>query len=100
MGTDEKKSKSGLTPPPLSPEERERRAKQIEEGANKPGKPITSTEPTGKIKAFQMRLPESYYTDLLEIKRYTGLTVNAICIELLRVAIKERLKELRNPSRE
>lgn len=91
--------KARLTAPPLSPEERERRARQIEEGANKPGKPIPAfPEPIGKLKPVTIRIPESFIKDLKEIKKYTGLPVNSICLELLRVAIKQKLKEVKTPA--
>lgn len=79
--------------PPLSPEERERLARQIEEGANKPGKPLRAAAPSGKFKILPLRLPIELLNNLEEIKLYTGLTMTATCLEILRPAIKQKLKE-------
>ena len=46
------------------------------------------------IKSMLIRAPESYFKDLKKIASLTGLSVNAVCLELLRVGIKERLREL------
>ena len=44
--------------------------------------------------ASTLRLPQSLFKDLNTISALTGLTRNAICIELLRVSIKNKLKDL------
>ncbi|MCK4607862.1 MAG: hypothetical protein KAT71_00110 [Gammaproteobacteria bacterium] len=46
-------------------------------------------------KTFLIRMPESYIKDLQEITNLTGISRNAICLELLRPAIKRKLKELK-----
>lgn len=48
-----------------------------------------------ETKNIFIRAPKSYHDDLNEISRLTGISVNAVCLELLRPAIKERLKELK-----
>ncbi len=48
-----------------------------------------------KVKPVYLRAPESLYDDIQEIIALTGLTMNAVCLELLRPAIKNKLKELR-----
>ena len=47
------------------------------------------------IKPLYLRAPESYWNDIQEIMRLTGLTMNAVCLELLRPVIKKKLKELK-----
>ena len=49
-------------------------------------------EPT---KAVILRMPESFKYDINEITSFTGLSFNAVCLELLRPAIKKKLKELK-----
>lgn len=46
-------------------------------------------------KAFLLRMPESQIQELEEITALTGISRNAVCLELLRPAIKSKLKELR-----
>lgn len=45
-------------------------------------------------KAFILRMPESQIQELKEMTALTGISRNAICLELLRPAIKSKLKEL------
>ncbi len=54
----------------------------------------SNTNKIKKTKAILIRAPESYLKDLKEISHLTGLSVNAVCLELLRIGIKERLREL------
>ena len=46
-------------------------------------------------KAFLIRLPLSMMQDLTEISAITGISRNASCIELLRMPVREKLKELK-----
>ena len=46
-------------------------------------------------KAILIRMPESFKADIHEITAFTGLSFNAVCLELLRPAIKKKLKELK-----
>lgn len=47
------------------------------------------------IKPLALRFPISLANDISEISAITGLSVNAICIELLRPSVKQKLKELK-----
>jgi len=47
-------------------------------------------------KRITMRLPISLANDISDIAALTGISVNAVCIELLRVGAKPKLKELKN----
>ena len=49
-------------------------------------------EPT---KTLYLRAPESYWNDIQEIMNLTGLSMNAVCIELLRPALRKKLRELK-----
>jgi hypothetical protein len=53
----------------------------------KPSKP--SANP-----ALYIRAPKSYHDDIEKLKRVTGLTKNAICLEILRHGIKTMLNEV------
>jgi hypothetical protein len=91
-------SKSKFSKPPLADAERE---KKLEAFIN------LSDIPTGKkeilhdrlkkekTKPVYLRAPESLWEDIHEIMARTGLSMNAICLELLRPEIKRKLKELR-----
>lgn len=48
-----------------------------------------------KTKPVYLRAPESLWDDIHEIMARTGLSMNAICLELLRPEIKRKLKELK-----
>jgi predicted HicB family RNase H-like nuclease len=42
-----------------------------------------------------LRFPKSLAEDLAEISAKSGLSMNAICIHLLRSAVKQKLKEVK-----
>lgn len=48
-----------------------------------------------KIKPVYLRAPESLWNDIHEIMARTGLSMNAICIDSLRLEMKRKLKEIR-----
>ena len=47
------------------------------------------------IKPIFIRAPKSYWDSLQEIMALTGLSMNAVCLELLRPGIKKKLRELK-----
>lgn len=47
------------------------------------------------IKHIHIRAPESYYMDLQKIADNSGLSLNSICLELLREGIRNRLEEMK-----
>ncbi len=47
------------------------------------------------VKSQVLRFPMSLAEDIAEISAITGLSMNAICIELLRPAAKAKLKEIK-----
>lgn len=49
-----------------------------------------------KTKTVYLRAPESLWGDIHDVMALTGLSMNAICLDLLRPEIKRRLKELRD----
>lgn len=88
---------------PLTPEEKAEKEKQFlsfsKIGEDKPS--ISPSENKSRKekevnKAFLIRAPKSYWSDIQEIVNYTGLSMNAVCLELLRPAIKKKLKELKD----
>jgi predicted HicB family RNase H-like nuclease len=52
--------------------------------------------PPGKesLKTLYLRLPKSFWEDIQTIADLTGLSMNAVCIDLLRPALKTKLRQL------
>jgi hypothetical protein len=48
----------------------------------------------GAMRPVYIRVPQSLWDDIHEVMAKTGLTMNAICLEALRPAVKNRLKKL------
>lgn len=87
--------------PPLTDVEKEKKAHEF---MNFVQENITSAELTKSsqiihkkesTKSILFRMPESFKNDINEISSLTGLSFNSVCLELLRPAIKKKLKELR-----
>jgi len=84
--------------PPLTQREKNKKAKDFltfidyNENTNK-NINILKKEP---VKTLYLRAPESYWKDIKEIMNLTGLSMNAVCLELLRPAIKRKLREIKN----
>lgn len=89
-------SKAKFSRPPLSDQEKEKKANDfinsIEEKTDHFESNISKKEPT---KSIFLRAPQSFWKDIQEIISLTGLSMNAVCLELLRPAIKKKLKELK-----
>lgn len=47
-------------------------------------------------KNLNLRVPESCWRDIREIMKITGLSMNAICIDILRPGVKRKLSEVKN----
>lgn len=91
-------NKSKFTKPPLTDTEREKKLEAFINLSDTHGgkKEVLSERPKKeKIKPVYLRAPESLWQDIHEIMARTGLSMNAICLELLRPEIKRKLKELR-----
>lgn len=91
-------SKSKFSKPPMTDEEREKKAESFINLSDTPPreKEALSNKPKKeKVKPVYLRAPESLWEDIHEIMARTGLSMNAICLELLRPEIKRKLKELR-----
>jgi hypothetical protein len=89
-----------FTKPPLTPEEKEKKANEFIELSDLhviSEKNTDKTIPQQKesIKTLYLRAPQSYWDDIQEIMALTGLSMNAVCLELLRPAIKRKLKEIK-----
>jgi hypothetical protein len=97
-------SKRKFLKPPLSSLEKEKKA---EEFLNFSTSQDTKTELTYQpsqnlrvlkkepVKPLALRFPKTLADDIAEISAITGLSMNAICLELLRPAAKLKLKELK-----
>jgi predicted HicB family RNase H-like nuclease len=86
---------------PLSPIEKEKKAEEFisfldTEKVN--GESVRSTVrklEKESVKSFSLRIPSTLFDDLREIAAVTGISINSICLELLRPCVKKKLKELR-----
>lgn len=91
-------SKSKFSRPPITDEEREKKAEAFinlsDDRIDKKVKPLEKPRKE-KTKPVYLRAPESLWEDIHEIMAITGLSMNAICLELLRPEIKRKLKELK-----
>ena len=90
--------KNKFTKPPLTEIEKERRAEEFMNLTDKlPTEKKIKTAPTKKepVKSIYLRAPKSYLDSIKEIMILTGLSMNAVCLELLRPAIKRKLKDLK-----
>ena len=47
------------------------------------------------VKGIYIRAPLSYWEDLQEVVLLTGISMNAVCLELLRPGLKKKLRELK-----
>ncbi|HRH92433.1 MAG TPA: hypothetical protein PLW01_11025 [Agitococcus sp.] len=77
---------------PVTLEDKEKLATKFMEASD-------STQKTAvkqKAKPLYLRVPESFLNNIKEICNITGLSQNAICLDILRPAIKKRLQELKD----
>ncbi len=91
-------SKSKFTKPPLTDKERDKKLEAFINLSDTPTskKQIALEKPKKeKTKPVYLRAPESLWEDIHEIMARTGLSMNAICLDLLRPEIKRKLKQLR-----
>ena len=91
--------------PPLSKIEKEKKAVDFlnfstEKDTKKNGQRIQDSNERAlkkeAVQAFLLRFPLSMAQDLTEISALTGISRNAVCLELLRSAVREKLKELKS----
>jgi hypothetical protein len=96
-------SNSKFLKPPLSATEKEKKAEEfLNFLSTKDNKIIINEEKKTErifkkesVKPLALRFPISLAEDITEISAITGLSVNAVCVELLRPAAKNKLKELK-----
>ena len=81
---------------PLSQAEKDKKEKEfISFNKGTPDKQEIVRSVKESTKTLYLRAPESYWNDIQEIMNLTGLSMNAVCIELLRPAIRKKLRELK-----
>ena len=88
---------------PLSPLEKEKKAEEFLGFLEVPisDQKITKSEKAGRklekeeMKSFLLRIPFNLFEDLKEISALTGISINAICLELLRPVAKKKLREIK-----
>jgi len=90
---------SKFSKPPLSKDEKEKKADAFinfsDQTKEVPRDKKTIKTQKEKMKPVFLRAPESLYQDIQEIIAITGLSMNSICLELLRPAIKKKLRDLK-----
>lgn len=94
-------SKGTFKKPPLSQEEKEKKAEEfigfLETKITPQIDKLTEKKLEKEaMKPFLLRIPSTLYDDLREITALTGISINAICLELLRPCIKKKIKELKD----
>lgn len=84
--------------PPLTQKEKEKKAREFLNFTDFVDNKNDYYKNTGKepVKILYLRAPESYWKDIREITILTGLSMNAVCLELLRPVIKKKLREIKN----
>lgn len=93
-----------FTKPPLSTQDKEKKAEEFlnfsherelatSQEEKKNVSKVLAKEPTKRI---TVRLPISLANDITDISALTGISVNSVCIELLRVSSKPKLQELKS----
>jgi hypothetical protein len=94
-----------FTKPPLSKIEKEKKAENFlnfatEQDEQKKTQEIKNINERilkkEKVQAFLLRFPISMAQDITEISALTGISKNAVCLELLRSVVREKLKELKS----
>ena len=97
-------SNSKFSKPPLSYIEKEKKAEEFLNFSSTKDKKVSVSIKEEKVerifkkeavKPLALRFPLSLAEDVTEISAITGLSVNAVCVELLRSAAKNKLKELK-----
>lgn len=92
--------------PPLSRIEKEKKAEDFLNFTSEKDMPQKELEVKNtnervlkkeEVKAWLVRFPLSMAEDITEISALTGISRNAVCLELLRSAVREKLKELKSP---
>lgn len=88
----------GFKKPPLTNEEKEQKEKEFlsfdKPSTDEPKDNRRASKEPAKI--LFLRAPENYWNDIQEIMNLTGLSMNAVCLELLRPAIRKKLRELKD----
>ena len=82
----------------MTDDERERKAEafiNLSDAPTSKKEVLTDKLKKEKSKPVYLRAPESLWENIHEIMARTGLSMNAICLELLRPEIKRKLKELK-----
>ena len=86
---------------PLSTVEKEKKAEEFMGFLESEKKDSVKIQPIERrlekegMKSFPLRIPLTLFDDLREIAALTGISINAICLELLRPCVKKKLKELK-----
>ncbi len=90
---------NNFSKPPLTQKEKDKKAKEFlnfNDYINNEKTKIKKKSKKEPIKIIYLRVPKNYWTDIKEITNLTGLSMNAVCLELLRPSIKRKLREIKN----
>lgn len=94
-------SNTKFSKPPLSSLEKEQKAEEfLNFTPPSSSRVLSDTKPTRvlkkePVKHLALRFPKTLADDVAEISAITGLSINAVCIELLRPVAKIKLRELK-----
>ena len=83
--------------PTISAAEKEKKAVEFLGFMDKGGNEKTKERTTEKeiTHLFSFRIPISLFDDMKEISALSGISLNAVCLEAIRLCIKKKLKELK-----
>ena len=97
-------SKSKFSKPPMTDEEKEKKLNAFLNLSEAAGAANSAEKPEGlppkkeESKTLYLRVPESLWADIHELMLRSGLSMNAICIDLLRPGVRQRLKDIKDVS--
>jgi len=88
--------------PPIRSKEKEKKAEEFLDLSENTGSDNLRTKVNQsrvsnveKCQNFLLRMPASLYDDVKEIHFITGMSMNAICLDVLRSNIKRKLREMK-----
>lgn len=84
-------NKSKKRDKPSSENQIKKLAPSSQSSISKPHSLLPGKEP---LKTLYLRIPKSFWEDIQTIANLTGLSMNAVCLDLLRPSIKTKLKQL------
>jgi hypothetical protein len=92
--TSQKTSGFKPAPKPLSPDEQKRRFAEILNGANPEEDSAIETKETAiETKPMTVRVTVEQYKKLVRLRHKTGMSMNAVCLDLIWTGLKAKIAE-------